>query len=360
MRILILHLHDQNFQMGGADRGVLDLSSALAPLYEDEVRLLVNSGPLAEEAAKRGLSVVLIPRSRLAFLKTVQIIKQQMRSFRPDICHSHHRFTTFLLDLFLKNQGIPILHTQRIQTRSRRFLFRYGNFMTTVSECLRRHMVQYYGVSEKKVRAIVNAVAPSKLNPDALSELKQKFTRRPDELFALCVGRFHEQKGHVYLIDAVEQLSESHRKKIRIFLAGDGPLEDSLRQRIEQKHLQENFVFLGYFKEIPTALEFCDFLILPSLWEGLPRVVLEGFALGKPALATDIPGTSDVVIHSQNGLLVPPRDPSALAGALRLILDSPAALSKMQQGARDAAKKYSFEQMVQNYHTLYQELKKEQ
>lgn len=341
--------------MGGADRGVLDLSAALQAAGE-EVRIMTNAGPFARAAAEKNIPVIEISGSKFAVFKTVKKIRQETESFKPEIFHSHHRYTTFLLDLFFKGKGVPILHTQRIQTWSKRFLFREGDFVAAVSESLRKHMVDYFEVPEDRTRAVVNAVSLKKPDPETLRSLCEKFPRQAGQLFALCSGRFHEQKGHVYLIGAVEQLAPDLRKRLKIFLAGDGPLEAELKRKVREKKLEENFVFCGYVKEISAYLEFCDFLVLPSLWEGLPRVILEGFFMGKPAIATDIPGTADVVINGSNGLLAGAKNPGDLKEALRVLLVHPERLKKITEGARESSKKYSFEVMVRNYQRLYREL----
>lgn len=355
MRILVFHLHDRNFEMGGADRGVLDLSAALRAAGE-EVRIMTNAGPFARAAAEKNIPVVEIPSSKLALFKTLGLIQKETLEFKPQIYHSHHRYTTFLLDLFFKGKGVPILHTQRIQTWSRRFLFRSGDFIAAVSESLRKHMVDYFHVPENRTRAVVNAVSLKLPAPETLRVLREKFPRQPGQLFALCSGRFHEQKGHVYLIEAVDQLAPEFRKKIKIFLAGDGPLEDELKRKIREKNLEANFVFCGYITEMSAYLEFCDFVVLPSLWEGLPRVILEGFFMGKPAIATDIPGTADVLEHETNGLLVEAKNPRDLRDALYVLLQHPERLVKMREAAKQSSSNYSFETMVHNYQRLYREL----
>lgn len=358
MRILIFHLHDDKFEMGGADRGVLDLASALK-VGGDEVHVMTNRGPFACDVLAKGISVIELPRSKRSLFKTLGIIRTHIATFQPEIFHSHHRYTTFLLDLFFKGKGIPILHTQRVQTWDKRFLFRGGDFVAAVSESLRKHMVKYYGVPEKRTRAVINAVALKAPDPEILQSLKIKFPRANGFFYALCSGRFHEQKGHSYLVDAVALLNENQRQKLRVLLAGDGPLETELKLKIREKRLEHNFIFCGYVRDISTYLEFCDFSVLPSLWEGLPRVVLESFFMGRPVVATDIPGTADVMENGVNGLVVRPRDPEDLARALGEILDRPEKLSNLREGARESSKKYSFEAMVHGYQNLYRELIKE-
>lgn len=356
MRVLMLHLHDKSFQMGGADRGVLDLACALKASHGDDVRIAANAGPFLEEAAKRGVETIEIPHSKTAFFSTLKILNKEIESFRPEILHSHHRFMTFVADLFFRKKGVPVLHTQRVQAFDKRFLFRAGDFVTTVSDTLRSQMIRHFRVPENRIRAIINAVPSRQADLAAVERLKIKFPRQQGQLFALCAGRFHAQKGHAYLIEAVSRLPLERRKRLKIFLAGDGPLEKMLRLQIGREKLEENFVFLGYREEIPDYLALCDFFILSSLWEGLPRSVLEAFAAGKPAVATDIPGTADVLENGRNGLLVRPGSAEDLAEALSRILAKPEDLAGMQKAALESSKKYSFETMVRKYHELYMEL----
>ena len=96
--------------------------------------------------------------------------------------------------------------------------------------------------------------------------------------------------------------------------------------------------------------------MLPSLWEGLPRGAIEAVVFGKPVIATDIAGTREAVVHGQNGLLVPPRNPRKLAEAIQDLMDHPEKIRCMSKEAVRFSHKFSFPTMVQTYHDLYKEL----
>lgn len=352
MKILYVHFYDAAYEMGGASRGVLDLVLGTRQTFGDEVLCAVNPGALAKELKKRGIPVVEIPSGKISVFRTLARLKKITDEFCPEIIHSHHRYSTFLLDLFFKPR-YRILHTERVLKRDRRFLYRSGHFATTVSESLRQHLIRYYGVPENKVLTIPNAVAIRAPAPGVAPELEKKYPRKPGELRGLCTGRFEKQKGHACLIEAVAKLPASSRERIRIFFAGDGKLKDSLQGQIARLGIGSNFVFLGYTEEVPAWLTACDFLVLSSLWEGMPRAVIESFYRGKPVIATDIEGTRDIVQDKSNGLLVPPRDPVRLAAALQCFLDHPEEMKRMAEAALETGKELSFEKMIARYHDLY-------
>ena len=115
--------------------------------------------------------------------------------------------------------------------------------------------------------------------------------------------------------------------------------------------------FTGHRDDVPRLLAAADLLVLPSLYEGLPNVVLEAMRFGKPVVATAAPGTTEVVVDGQTGLLVPLRDPPALAQAIRTVVQDPdlARRSGRRRPAR-VESEFRAETMIDAYAALYEEL----
>jgi glycosyltransferase involved in cell wall biosynthesis len=140
-------------------------------------------------------------------------------------------------------------------------------------------------------------------------------------------------------------------------LIGDGPEAGSLAALSRQLGLQEAVRFLGTRSDIPQLLSLLDVVALPSLEEGFPNVVLEAMAAGKPVVATRVGGTPEAVIHRETGLLVPPKDPRALADAILEVLDDPQRANAMGQAGRERVRKaFDLSRMVQEIEALYEEL----
>jgi len=125
----------------------------------------------------------------------------------------------------------------------------------------------------------------------------------------------------------------------------------------EQLSVRSQFVFLGYVRSMADYLAFCDFLILPSLWEGMPLVLLEAAASGRAVIATDIPGSRESLRAGQTGILVPPADAEALAGALRDFMEHPEKVRAMgEAGLRLSEREFSHAAMMKHYWDLYSAL----
>jgi glycosyltransferase involved in cell wall biosynthesis len=135
------------------------------------------------------------------------------------------------------------------------------------------------------------------------------------------VARLHRQKGLVYLIRAAGRIFNG-APAARIVVVGGGPLEKALQKEIARRGLEGRFHLLGERADSARILSLLDIFVLPSLWEGLPYVLLEAASFGKPIVATAIDGVTEVLQDGQTGLLVPPADSGSLASAvLRLLKD---------------------------------------
>jgi glycosyltransferase involved in cell wall biosynthesis len=148
-----------------------------------------------------------------------------------------------------------------------------------------------------------------------------EFTKRfPGKKIIYSAGRLAIQKGFGYLIDAAAILLEN-RDDIVFFVSGEGRLADELKARVGMLGIENQFVFGGFAPDIHPYLMGCDLFVLASLFEGMPNVVMEAMAAGKPVIATDVNGTSELLEDGISGLIVPPADPAALASAIASLID---------------------------------------
>ena len=166
------------------------------------------------------------------------------------------------------------------------------------------------------------------------------------------IGRLTRQKGYRFLIEAAPAVLERFPHS-RFVLIGDGPLRDDLHQRVKALGLEAAFEFLGQVQDVTPLLSDMDLFVLPSLWEGLPTVLLESMACGVPVVATAVPGTDELVQDDVTGWLVPPRDPSALAQKIIFALSSPGARGRVAQAAFQTAKSYQIGQIAREYLEAY-------
>jgi colanic acid/amylovoran biosynthesis glycosyltransferase len=155
----------------------------------------------------------------------------------------------------------------------------------------------------------------------------------------ICIGRMTEQKGHLLLIEAAAQVARQV-PDFELVLAGDGELRKTIEQRIAQLGLQRNVRITGWISSdtVRSELLAARALVLASFAEGLPVVIMEAMALGRPCVSTCIAGIPELIRDGENGWLLPAGDPDALARAMLacLRLDD-AELARVGQRARASA-----------------------
>jgi glycosyltransferase involved in cell wall biosynthesis len=180
----------------------------------------------------------------------------------------------------------------------------------------------------REYRAVTGRVHPHApcLVDDAQFVRLGRMEAGDDPLRLLCVGRLAPEKGHDYLLQALAAL-KGGGIVARLDVVGTGPLETTLKQRAASLGVAGQVTFHGYVPygpELFAHYQRAGILILPSLTEGLPQVIGESLSVGLPTVATSVGGIPAFLADGQTALLVPPRDPEALAGAIeRLHRDQP-------------------------------------
>ncbi len=160
----------------------------------------------------------------------------------------------------------------------------------------------------------------------------------PQESRLVCVGRLGEQKGHLLLVEAVSQLA-AEGLKFKVVLVGDGPLRAQIQQRIDALNLHDYLEITGWATnaEVQQQILAAQVMVLPSFAEGLPVVLMESLALGRPVLSTYIAGIPELVEPGVCGWLVPSGSVTALAAAMRQVLQTP--LAELEEMGRAGAER---------------------
>lgn len=170
------------------------------------------------------------------------------------------------------------------------------------------------------------------------------------------VAHLADHKGHKYLIEAVRLLKEK-LPEVRLIVVGEGPLKLELTRQVRDFHLEDVVFFLGFREDIPRILASLDLFVLSSHMEGLGSSLLEAMASRLPVVATRVGGIPDVVIHQETGLLVPPKNPAALAKAiLEMYRHRDKAREMGQRGYEVVHQKFSAEAMAAKVIEVYRKL----
>jgi glycosyltransferase involved in cell wall biosynthesis len=199
------------------------------------------------------------------------------------------------------------------------------------------------GIRRERLAVIPNGVARSIVPRRPVSAVRR----------VAMVGTLRTVKGHDVLIDAAPALLSRHRD-LHFDIIGGGPLLGDLRQRVKARNVSEAFTFFGHREDVAERMAEADLIVMPSRSEGLPNAILEAMAAGRPVVASAVGGIPEVIQDGVTGVLVPPGDPAALAGAIEALADDPRRADAIGLAARAAAEStFSFERMVQDCEQLY-------
>ena len=167
------------------------------------------------------------------------------------------------------------------------------------------------------------------------------------------IGRLNAQKGHTYLLQAAERLAE-RRADIEWVIAGDGEVRARLEAEARLRGLEQHVRFLGHRSDVPEILAALDVFVLSSNFEGMCFAVAEALAVEVPVVATDVGGVSQSVVDGETGLLVPPRDPAALADAIERLVDDGDEATRLGSAGRQRVEElYDLSEMAAATERLY-------
>jgi glycosyltransferase involved in cell wall biosynthesis len=223
-----------------------------------------------------------------------------------------------------------------------------------VSASLKQYLVTRLKFRADKVRVIANWVDPEVFGgAPGSTDVRTELAIPRDAPVIGCVARFHEQKGHLYLVTAAANLVRRH-PRLRFVLVGDGVTRRSVEARVRTLNLAPYFHFLGQRDDVPALLAAIDILALPSRYEGLPLSVLEAMSSAKPVVATAVDGTPEAIADRHTGLLVPPDDGAALTQALEFLIDRPDVRTSMgAAGRRRVLERFAADPLVRQTEAIY-------
>ncbi len=195
----------------------------------------------------------------------------------------------------------------------------------TVCEAIRRECGSFYKMDEEKFEVIYGGVDLEKYSSNLgqkREKIKKEFNITEQDKVVGVIADLEPRKGVEYFLDAIPLILRKI-PNIKVFLVGDGSLKNNLQNMSKMLRISNNILFTGTRNDVDAIISVLDVSVLPSLWgEGLSASLLESMAAGKPIVATDIGGTTEIIEDGKNGFVVPPRDSAALAEAILRVLRS--------------------------------------
>jgi glycosyltransferase involved in cell wall biosynthesis len=236
-----------------------------------------------------------------------------------------------------------------------RYVGRRADF-TVVNSPGVRDFYARHGVPPNKIRVIENGVEPPRSSETRRDELLAELGLPGGCRLVAVIGRLWPQKCIKDAIWAADLLKVI-RDDVHLLVIGDGPHRDRLRRFRDQVVIRDKVHLLGHREDVPRIVPHLDVLWSTSAYEGQSNAILEAMAAGVPVVATDVPGTRDLVLSGRTGYLIPVGDRAALARATQKLLENPSLAAQLGGAARRrAVEHFSVDEMVRRYVELYGEL----
>lgn len=364
MKSIVMMIDDAT--IGGGQRHILQLLDHLDRQKYHIAMLCGERGFFTQELETRGISYEIIPMSNIPRLRSIARCRSTLRKMAPAIVHTHGGTAGFYGRLATRAipeiktvhtyHGIHYAHAE--QSLKKKLFARIDRYLASKTDrliCV-SHADFEIGVRLKLVHPSRTRVIPNGIDIN-------KFNKRPDqgkigrEEFVIgTVARLHEQKGHRYLIETAKIIHGKH-PSVRFHLIGGGELLEPIKTQIADAGLDEVVLLLGERNDIDDLYNTFDAFALPSLWEGLPLVLLEAMAAGLPVVATDISGNAELIDDNVDGLLCASRNSADLARILERIITEKTLRTTLGANARDKiVKNYSVSRTIQEVERLYDEL----
>jgi len=334
-------------------------------------RVLIACAPdcrLAACARAAGLGVAGIPFRSALDWRAIRSVRRVLRDERVDIVNTHSFIDGWAAAVAAGLvRGVKVIRTRHLanpvsdRPLTRWLYTRRTDALITTGEALRRRLIQENRLAPEKIFSIPTAADLRRFDPAAhpRSGLRREIGIPAQAPLVGTIAMLRRLKGHDVFLDAAA-IVRAHIPEARFVVVGDipsaSPVKAELRDRASRLGIEQDVIFAGYRDDIPAVLTDLDCVVLASTRsEGLPQVIVQALAMGRPVVATDVGATSELIQNKVTGILVAPNDPAALADGIALVVRDPERAAQWAQAGQQRVRDgYSLPHMADRVEQVYQ------
>ena len=351
---------------GGAQEHVYSLLTRLDRERYDVSVVSLSPGSAVRKLQRAGFDVLVIDEPDDAI--AVGALAAYLVEVRADVIHNHMfraetvgtRAAMALAEIgHRRPYVVSTVHSSRIRSQEDRQVLRdltpHMDQLIAVSQMVERKLVDE-GRTTAPVRRIYNGVDLSRYEQqEACCTLPEEYGMEPGSQLVGVVARLEPEKGHPTLLEAWPRVLRAVPDAY-LLIVGEGSRREALEAQARELRIAHRVVFTGRRDDVPAVTAALDVAVLPSYREAQGLSVLEAMALSRPVVASNVGGIPEMIEDGVTGLLVPPHDAEALAGAItRLLRDHPYADTLARAGHDLVHDRFCIELMVEAIQTIYEE-----
>ena len=334
--------------------------------YHISVCCLFGGGELVSEIESYGIKVFILGFRKWKpwlIFKLVLLMKQ----LNIQVVHTHLFASNMIGRIAAYLASIPVIiatmrNTTQIMTKTQMIIDRILEPITTnivvIDRAVKDSVIRDEKIPSSKIICIHNAIDMTEFTSNKIDAMPQRAELKVSQnkfLIGMIAG-LSPIKGYFYLLEAMPILLKEI-PGAQLVLIGDGPLRKEIEKEIFNLDITENVALLGSRQDIPALTSLFDILVHPCLIEGVPKSVLESMAMKKAVVATTLSSYPDVIVNGITAVLVPPKDPTALAQAIVKLYRKPQIRASIGQNAYEVVKDYfNYPRMIKELEHLYDSL----
>lgn len=364
-RLTVLHvLH--GLTVGGAEALVDRLIRNLSDEFQFAVACLDTVGSIGEQLQLAGIPIVNLERRPGVDRQCASRLARFASELNVDLLHAH-QYTPFFYSVVSRGfRGrTPVLFTEHgrhypdVRKRKRvffnRMLARRSDQVVGVGQAVKQALIKNEGFPAQRVKVIYNGVETKPIlatPPDRLG-VRREFNIPRDGKIVIQVARLDYLKDHTTAARAFRKLVDDIKDAYWLIVGG-GPEIDAIKATINKLGLNEFARFSGERSDVPRLLKASDLMLLSSISEGIPLTLIEGMLARLPLVSTNVGGVPEIIREGEDGFLVPPGTPDAMAAALSRLLTDESQRDRMgQAGLLRATAEFNETRMHEEYSSLY-------
>src|SRR3954468_1583633 len=360
-----LHVDTARTWRGGQNQVLLTVNG-LRSIGQRAALVAHPDGELRRRAAE-GLELIPIaPRTEMD-LSAAWKFSRLVKRLGPDIIHAHDPHGVAMAALALsisssaaaKGGKLPVLvASRRVDFHLKgnsfsRWKHRQVDCFIAASEAIRRMLIAD-GVPEERTVTVHEGIDVEHVAAAPAVNVHEAFFLPHGAPVVGNVAALVPHKGQRYLIEAAHRVVQQ-MPDVRFVILGEGELREQLERQVHEHHLEKHVLLPGFRTDVLGCIKAFDLFVMSSVTEGLGTSLLDAMACARPIVATRAGGIPEIVSHGITGLLVPPRDHAAMAGAIvTLINDKARRLQMGQAGFARVTEKFSVERMISETATVYE------
>ena len=289
--------------------------------------------------------------------KTSELLK----NLRIDLLYMNNQPSSNLEGIIAsKMTGIPALQHSRIETRLNSFEVKAVNLwlkkMICVSEGVKNSFIRQ-GVNKSKCVVVYNGIDSKTIPQASRKEIRTAWGISDKDILIGTVGSLIKRKRIMDLIEATAIVAKRSEHPIKCMIIGKGPEKENLMTKVKERNLDSRIIFTDFQSDAISYINALDIFVMTSEKEGLPRVIIEAMLMGKPVIASDITGPSELVVDGETGFLVPVGRTYAIANAILMLIRNPALREQMGERAKErVTRDFPVEKYVNDVENVFAEV----